>query len=193
MEDVSMPVTESKECNEERLDSVGDISSGDLEDTMIERYVDKSDVTLTPSKYEDAVSGESEHGERPVRLRKKPERYGYSNMCANSTVEPWDDACDLTLHEALAGPEREQWLSAIREELDCFSENDAWELVDVPSPSAVVKCKWVLKKKYCDKQVRYRARLVAKGFTQKPGVDYEETFSPVIRHSTLRYLFALCV
>lgn len=196
MEEVSMPATETKECNEESLDSVGDISSDDLEDTMIESYNDKSDVTYIPSEYEDAEStelGESEHDKRAVRLRKKPERFGYSNMCADSTVEAWDDAGDLTLQEALAGPEKEQWLSAIREELDCFSENDAWELVDAPSAGTVVKCKWVLKRKYCDEQVRYRARLVAKGFTQKPGVDYNETFSPVIRHSTLRYLFALSV
>ncbi|GBP42186.1 Retrovirus-related Pol polyprotein from transposon TNT 1-94 [Eumeta japonica] len=199
MEEVSIPVTENKECNEESLGSVGDISSGDLEDNMDETYIDKSDVTYRPSEYESASSSESresEHDEKPVRLRKKPERYGYSNMCADSNVEAWEDANDagdLTVQEALEGPEKELWLSAIREELKCFSENDAWELVDAPSAGTVVKCKWVLKRKYCDKQVRYRARLVAKGFTQRPGVDYCETFSPVIRHSTLRYLFALSV
>lgn len=200
MEDVksliSIPVTESKECNEESLDSVGDTSLEEAEDNMIESYVDNSDVTYIPSEYEDAEStelGDSEHEKRSVRIRKKPERYGYSNMCADIGVKVLDDASDLTVQEALAGPEKEQWLSAIREELDCFSENDAWELVDAPDSGAVVKCKWVLKKKYCDGKVRYRARLVAKGFTQRPGVDYQETFSPVIRHSTLRYLFALSV
>lgn len=201
MEEVSIPVTENRECNEESLGSVGDISSGDLEDNVDETYIDKSDVTYIPSEYESvssSESGESEHDGKPVRLRQKPERYEYLNMCADSNVKAWDcwdanDAGDLTVQEALVGPEKELWLSAIREELKCFSENDAWELVDAPSAGTVVKCKWVLKKKYCNEQVRYRARLVAKGFTQRPGVDYYETFSPVIRHSTLRYLFALSV
>lgn len=46
-------------------------------------------------------------------------------MCADSTVEAWNNGGDLNLQEALAGPEKERWLSGIREELDCFSENNA--------------------------------------------------------------------
>ncbi|GBP29746.1 Retrovirus-related Pol polyprotein from transposon RE1; Endonuclease RE1 [Eumeta japonica] len=58
----------------------------------------------------------------------------------------------------------------------------------------VVQCKWVFKKKYNSVgEVRYRARLVAKGFTQKAGIDYHETFSPVLRYTTLRLLFSLSV
>lgn len=105
-----------------------------------------------------------------------------------------DSTMELTLEEALKGSERDQWLQAVREELKCFEENCAWEVVDVPKSGTIVQCKWVLKKKIGpDNQVRYRARLVAKGFTQRPGVDYVETFSPVVRHSTLRLLFALSV
>lgn len=69
-----------------------------------------------------------------------------------------------------------------------------FELVDPPKGATIVKCRWVLKKKCkSDNEVQYRARLVAKGFTQKGGIDYDETFSPVVRHSTLRLLFALSV
>lgn len=58
----------------------------------------------------------------------------------------------------------------------------------------IVQCKWVLKRKSdSENQVRYRARLVAKGFTQKTGIDYGKTFSPVVRHCTLRFLMALSV
>ena len=57
-----------------------------------------------------------------------------------------------------------------------------------------MNCKWVLKKKYdSENSVRYRARIVTKGFMQKEGVNYTETFSPVVRHTTLRLLFALAV
>lgn len=121
------------------------------------------------------------------RARKKPDRYGYANMCATA-----DDG--LTYAEAISGPERQQWLQAMAEELQSFDDNQVWEVVDTPSSASVVQCKWVLRKKFdYDNKVRYRARLVAKGFTQKAGIDYQETFSPVIRHSTLRLLFALAV
>lgn len=51
----------------------------------------------------------------------------------------------------------------------------------------------MFKRKVSEKEVKFRARLVAKSFTQKQGIDYKETFSPVVRHSTLRLLFALSV
>lgn len=83
------------------------------------------------------------------------------------------------------------------EELESFRKNDVFELVDIPRGATIVvhtvSCRWVLKKKFkSDSELQYRARLVAKGFTQKHGIDYE-TFSPVVRHSTLRLLFALSV
>ena len=57
-----------------------------------------------------------------------------------------------------------------------------------------MNCKWVFKEKIgSDGNVTYRARLVAKGFSQRPGIDFDETFSPVVKHSTLRLLFALSV
>lgn len=94
----------------------------------------------------------------------------------------------------MSGPEREHWKKATEEELQSFKDNEAWQLVDAPENGTLVKCKWVFKKKYeVDNKVRYRARLVAKGYTQVAGVDYEETYSPVVRHSTLRLLFALSV
>lgn len=78
------------------------------------------------------------------------------------------------------------------EELKSFEANDAWDLVDKPQDASVVQCKWVFKLKLDSAgNVTHRARLVAKGFTQKPGVDYDETFSPVVRHSSLRFLIAL--
>ena len=106
---------------------------------------------------------------------------------------PEDDP--ITVEEALSRSDAEMWRQAIDEELTSFDENNAWDLVDTPSNSStIVPCKWVLKKKVsCDGEVRYRARLVAKGFVQQPGVDYDETFAPVIRFSSLRLLFALAV
>lgn len=100
----------------------------------------------------------------------------------------------LTVEEALSRPDKLEWQKAMEEELECFEENQTWDLVDVPKEGTVVGCKWVFKRKYdADNVVTYRARLVAKGFSQKYGVDFNETFAPVVRHSSLRLLIALSV
>lgn len=110
-----------------------------------------------------------------------------------SNAENQSDPVDV--HQALRGPDRDKWTAAMEEELRAFEENNAWVVVsEVPKGKTLVQCMWVYKRKFdSDNSVRYRARLVAKGFTQKPGIDYDETFSPVVRHSTLRLLFALSV
>lgn len=68
-----------------------------------------------------------------------------------------------------------------------MDKNHALEIVDCPSNSLGLKCKWVFN---CDGRVRYRARLVSKGYSQIHAVDCEETFAPVVRHSILNLLIA---
>lgn len=155
-------------------------SSSDLDEEYSECSAGDDVVVATQS---DTVM------QREKRVRRAPQLYGFSNMCVEDfNSEP------ITLQDAITGPEKDHWCSAMQEELKSFSDNDTWELVDRPNEGTVVKNKWVFKKK-CDSSgmVRYRARLVAKGFTQIKGMDYNETFSPVLRYSTLRLLFALGV
>lgn len=188
--EVTIPVQESFQ---RQSDTEEDIEESSDTETSSSQPND-SDTTFVPSEYEECEDETVLKGRspKPVRETKKPDRYGYSNMCIAEEI--LDDALGLSLEEALKGPEKEQWLKAVSEEIQCFEDSNAWELVDIPVSGTVVKCKWVLKKKFdSDNNVRYRARLVAKGFMQKKGVDYDETFSPVVRHATLRLLFALAV
>ena len=81
----------------------------------------------------------------------------------------------------------------MKEELDALHKNNTYDLVDLPSEKSVVGCKWVYKIKTCSYGTidRYKARLVARGFTWEYGVDYEEIFAPVAHLSSVRALLAV--
>jgi hypothetical protein len=87
----------------------------------------------------------------------------------------------------------ENWRNAIDAELSALMKNKTWDLVTLPAHKKAIGCKWVFKLKlHADGSVeRYKARLVAKGFTQTEGIDYMDTFSPVVKMTTVRVFMAL--
>lgn len=84
------------------------------------------------------------------------------------------------------------WISAMEED-SMINKNDTWELVDKPEEKNVIGVKWVYRTKYNpDGSIfKHKARLVVKGYSQQPGVNFGETFAPVARHETVRFLLAL--
>ncbi|KAI5339875.1 hypothetical protein L3X38_019148 [Prunus dulcis] len=98
-----------------------------------------------------------------------------------------------TFKQAMTSEKRENWFAAMKSELNSMEKNGVWKLVTLPQGCKPIGCKWVYKTKFYSKgQIdRYKARLVAKGFTQKEGIDFNETFSPVSTKDSLRVIMAL--
>lgn len=157
----------------------------------------QTEVNHNISRDEEFFSGEDEQEapinepelRRSTRISKPPERL----QCQISSEHVDNDPS--TVEEALSSPEAHLWKEAMQEEYDSLMENRTWDLVDKPKSKKPISCKWVFKKKRTStgEIERYKARLVVKGYSQKYGIDYEETFSPVVRYTTVRYLMGLAV
>ena len=89
--------------------------------------------------------------------------------------------------------DQKEWKDAMIEEYQSIMKNDVWDVVPRPKGKSIVTSKWICKIKHAaDGSIeKYKARFVARGFYQKEGVDYEETFAPVARYTSIRTVLAL--
>ena len=129
---------------------------------------------------------------RSGRLIRKPARYlllGESNL--DDIID--EDGDPTSYDEALGDVDAQEWLEAMNREMDSMYSNSVWSLVDAPKGVRPIGCKWIYKRKRgSDEKVEtFKARLVAKGYSQKEGVDYDETFSPVAMLKSIQILLAV--
>ena len=122
---------------------------------------------------------------RSSRVRQQPDWF-HGLVASGEQQDP------STVAEALSTPEKSKWEEAMENEMESIHSNGVWDLVEPPSNRKIVGSKWVYRRKTdADGNVkRYKARLVAQGCL---GLDYEETFSPVVRFESVRSVIALGV
>ena len=124
---------------------------------------------------------------------RKPVRYVDFAYCFTA-FEEVEYSEQSSYKEAISSKNAMDWVSAMNEELQSLERNHTWTLVKPPSDKKIVGCKWVFKKKVDGSRpesFRYKARLVAKGYSQVQGVDFNEVFSPVVKHTSIRVLLSL--
>ncbi|GJU88768.1 retrovirus-related pol polyprotein from transposon TNT 1-94 [Tanacetum coccineum] len=104
-------------------------------------------------------------------------------FCFISTMKP------KNVNEALTD---KSWIITMQEELNQFIANDVWELVPQPRNMIIIGTKWVFRNKLDENGIvsRNKARLVAQGYNQQVGIDYDETYAPVARIKSIRILLA---
>lgn len=149
------------------------------------------------SDFEDAEDDDSDYtpdetiiepppNTRPQRTIRNVVPY-VANAVEVSTRDP------TTVEEAMASTYSSRWKEAMEAEFTSLLENNTWTLVRLPEGRNAIANKWVFKTKYgSDGSIdRHKARLVVKGCAQRKGIDYEETFSPVVRYDSIRFLIAM--
>jgi hypothetical protein len=103
-------------------------------------------------------------------------------------------ACDDGEPRSFTEAERHAaWRAAMQSEMDAVEKNHTWEFADLPRGHNAITLKWVFKLKRDEAGAidKHKARLVTRGFVQREGIDFDDTFAPVARMESVRLLFAL--
>jgi hypothetical protein len=131
---------------------------------------------------------------RPLEGLKELEDQQYLMIMRCITLKNFQMEGDPTsFEEAMRSDNSSKWLEAMEDEIKSISTNKVWDLEPIPKGAKTVGCKWVYKTKH-DSQgniERFKARLVAKGFTQREGIDYNETFSLVSCKDSFKIIMTL--
>lgn len=163
----SMQLEDRDENNDEFIE----ISSTELPNTNAQTEIANADVQIRRSE----------------RIASKPKRSYIFSALEFVSNDPSNIA------EANSSPFANEWKQAMKEEFDSLIANKTWILTELPPNKKPIASKWVFKTKIGvnDEVLRRKARLVAKGYSQEKGIDYNETFAPVVRYESIRFLIAL--
>ena len=109
------------------------------------------------------------------------------------SYDPLADNPPLSFKDAMSRPDYKLWWQAMVDEIKAVIQNKTWELAELPPGKKAIPLKWIFKIKRDAKGVfeKYKARIVVRGFSQIAGLDFNETFAPVVRIESIRIILAL--
>ena len=162
----------------------------------VKKFCKKNKFAFEPNKFSfkpqgvESVSGQSTN-----------------QTCLSNDLDYMNDCIDIFQHESYnvelpksfddtqTSSDKVKWDSAMSEEIKMMDERQVWLLVDPPQNANVIGSKWVYNVKFDEnnKPKKYKARLVAQGFAQKPGINFHDVFSPTVNFSIIKLLFILLV
>lgn len=162
----------------------------DLQEEVVEDGVQEGEDEGRESDENDYENSEARNLRDRSKI-KKPIRF--ENNVMNASVDILEIFEPLSYEEAMRCDQQEEWSEAMTQELKSLNENETWVLEKLPQGKKAIPCKWVYKiKSNPDGSVeKYKARLVIKGFSQRKGEDYDQTFSPVAKSGTIRALISI--
>ncbi|KAG8481529.1 hypothetical protein CXB51_026324 [Gossypium anomalum] len=167
---------------------------------QVEHQINTESTPQVSTKIDNRVASSPQYSiakNRTKREIKPPKKYAEADLVAYAlnVAEDIDANQEPSNYsEAISCEDSEKWMFAMQEEMESLHKNKTWDLVKLPKGKKTVRCKWVFKKKEGTPGVeepKYKARLVAKGYSQVPGVDFTDVFSPVVKHSSIRALLGI--
>uniref|UniRef100_A0A2N9G1G5 CCHC-type domain-containing protein n=1 Tax=Fagus sylvatica TaxID=28930 RepID=A0A2N9G1G5_FAGSY len=167
-------------------------SSNNIGRSTVQVELDELESQSDEEPHSNDQEQDSTRSDRPKRNKRPPVRYGFEDLVSYALLTSSEDPS--TFQEAIESSEKDKWMEAMVEENESLSKNKTWELTELPKGKKPIGCKWVFKKKEAVSEKegeRFKARLVAKGYSQRHGIDYDEVFSPVVRHTSIRAVLAL--
>ena len=190
-DEINGEVNEEEHSNEHHVDVVENPPTGN------QNVQTTGPVNSIPQRKSSRTSN------KPERLMIKPGSKSYANRC--KTYETPEKLVSKTYvvrsnpeepnnyKEVLQSPEKNKWMDALKSELDSIKENNVWTVVTRPNDKSIIKTRWIfkIKRNANNEPEKYKARLVAKGYCQQYGIDYNETFAPVVKVQTLRIIFVI--
>jgi hypothetical protein len=190
----------SSQCHADASPSMVSSSSPPTHAEAIPSIISTPQVPTSPSHHNPSLPAPSlpvppppQHSQHPMITRSRNNIHKPIQKLSLHTTKPVIFQTEpSTSSQALKDP---NWRSAMSEEYDALVCNDTLELVPPNGITNVVGCRWVYRiKRHSDGSInRFKARLVAKGFHQRLGVDYHETFSLVVKPTTIRLVLSLAV